>query len=58
MYYDICKEINQPAKLIIEVSGNRGATENVEVEDYIKNFKWDIVKFQMDKSLKVLGAKI
>ena len=30
----------------------------MEVESYIKNFKWDQVRFQMDKSLKVLGAKI
>lgn len=58
MYFDICKDLNQPAKLIIEVSGNRGASEQVEVESYIKNFKWDQVRFQMDKSLKVLGAKI
>ena len=28
------------------------------MEDYIKNFRWDAVRFQMDKSLKVLGAKI
>lgn len=58
MYFYICKELNQPANLIIEISGNRGATEQVEVEKYIKNFKWDTVRFQMDKSLKVLGAKI
>jgi hypothetical protein len=58
MYFDICKDLNQPAKLIIEVSGNRGASEQIDVENYIKNFKWDQVRFQMDKSLKVLGAKI
>jgi len=30
----------------------------LEVEAYIKQFKWDQVRFQMDKSLKVLGSKI
>lgn len=30
----------------------------MEVEDYIKQFKWDQVRFQMDKSLKILGTKI
>ena len=29
-----------------------------KIEEYIQNFRWDTVKFQMDKSLKVIGAKI
>jgi hypothetical protein len=45
MYFDICKELNQPAKLNIEISGNRGRSEQVDVEAYIKNFKWDQVRF-------------
>lgn len=59
MYMDMCKELNKNANLMIEVnSGRRGGTQQVTVEDYIKQFKWDQVRFQMDKSLKVLGAKI
>lgn len=59
MYTEMCKELNKNANLVIEVaSGKRGGSQQVSVEDYIKNFKWDQVRFQMDKSLKVLGAKI
>mmetsp|Transcript_39596 Transcript_39596/g.60570 ORF Transcript_39596/g.60570 Transcript_39596/m.60570 type:complete len:177 (+) Transcript_39596:258-788(+) len=56
---EMSKEMNKEGKLQIEVStSRRGATEMVQVEDYIKTFKWDQVRFQTDKSLKVLGAKI
>ena len=30
----------------------------MKVLDYLKNFKWDIIRFQTDKSLNILGAKI
>jgi len=37
----------------------RGGKKDVQtVDGYIKNFKWDSHKFPMDKSLKVIGAKI
>lgn len=59
MYTEMCAELNKNANLVIEVSsGRRGGSQQMSVEDYIKNFKWDQVRFQMDKSLKVLGAKI
>lgn len=59
MYVDMCKELNKNANLVIEVNtGRRGGSTQMTVEDYIKQFKWDQVRFQMDKSLKVLGAKI
>ena len=28
------------------------------VAEYMKEFKWDQVRFQMDKSLKALGSRI
>lgn len=59
MYYDMCKELDKKPKLEMEVpSGRRGQMDNVNVADFIQNFKWDHINFQMDKSLKVLGAKI
>jgi len=59
MYYDMCKELNKPANLQMEVpSGRRGQMDTIKVEDFIQNFKWDHINYQMDKSLKVLGAKI
>jgi len=39
-------------------SGRRGQMDEKKIEDYIQDFKWDHINFQMDKSLKVLGAKI
>jgi len=30
----------------------------VSVGEYMKTFKWDQARFQMDKSLKFLGNKI
>jgi len=39
-------------------TGRRGATQEVEVEEYIKSFKWDPVRFQVEKSLLHLGAKV
>ena len=36
----------------------RGGNNKVKVVDYIEKFKWDIVRFEMNKSLSVLGAKI
>jgi len=60
MYYEVAKELGKPADLKIEVSaGRRGqGNQTLPVEDYIQSFRWDQVRFQMDKSLKVLGAKI
>ena len=46
MYTDMCKELNKKADLVIEVNtGRRGGTQNMSVEEYIKNFKWDQVRF-------------
>ena len=60
IYFEMSKVLNKPANLVIEVNtaGRRAGTQQVSVEEYIKNFKWDQIKFQMDKSLKVIGAKI
>lgn len=45
--------------MISSSGGGRGrAEEKKKVEDYIKEFKWDQVKFQMDKPLKIQGQKI
>ena len=61
MYYEICKEKNQEPDLKPEVAqaGRRGqANQQVDVKKWITTFKWDQVRFQMDKSLKILGQKI
>ena len=57
MFFDISKELNKKQSLYIEISGQR-EPQQLEVEEYIKTFKWDQVRFQMDKSLKILGQKI
>lgn len=43
---------------MIERQLRGGKKETHTVGAYIKSFKWDNHKFQMDKSLKVIGAKI
>ena len=46
------------AQLKIEKQSGRNKKESVTVEEYVKNFKWDSHKYPMDKSLKIIGAKI
>lgn len=61
MYIDLCKDKNQEPDLKLEVnSGQRRGQANkmVTVAEYMQTFKWDQVRFQMDKSLKALGTKI
>jgi len=56
MFFEMCKELQiADPKLMIEVGRNG---QKVSVEEYIKTFKWDQVRFQTDKSLKVIGAQI
>ena len=56
MFFEVCKELKiADPKLMIELSRSN---EKMSVEDYVKNFKWDQVRFQTDKSLKVIGAQI
>jgi NCAIR mutase (PurE)-related protein len=58
VYMTTAQEIGQEAKLMIERQMRGGKKEVSTVDEYIKNFKWDSHKFPMDKSLKVIGAKI
>jgi len=58
VYLATALELNQEAKLIIEKQVRGGKKEVQTIEAYIKNFKWDSHKFPMDKSLKIIGAKI
>lgn len=61
MYVEICQKKSQEPDLKLEVSSGqkRGqANKMVSVEEYMKTFKWDQARFQMDKSLKFLGNKI
>lgn len=59
LYFDMAQELNiKDAQLQIDVPQNRGESQKMKVLDYIKNFKWDIIRFQTDKSLNILGAKI
>lgn len=60
MYTQLCKDLNEEPKLNMEIQGQgRGAQKMTkEVIDYIQEFKWDGVKFQMDKQLSFIGTKI
>lgn len=59
LYYDLAKELKREPNLVIEMQTNkRGRTEQVKIQDYIKNFSWDHGKFQMNKSMKFLATKI
>jgi len=61
MYIELCQVKSQEADLKLEVSSGarRGqGNKTVTVAEYIKDFKWDQVRFQMDKSLKALGSRI
>lgn len=58
VYLATAEELDQEAKLVIEKQVRGGKKEIQTIEQYIKNFKWDSHKFPMDKSLKVIGAKI
>ena len=59
LYFEMAHELNiKDAQLQIDVPQNRGESQKMKVLDYIKNFKWDIIRFQTDKSLNILGAKI
>lgn len=51
MYQQLCKDLNEEFKLNMEIQGQgRGAQKQTkDVVDYIQDFKWDSVKFQMDK---------
>ena len=48
----------QDHKLVLEIQQRGGKKEIKTINEYLKNFKWDSTKFQVDKSLKVLGAKV
>jgi uncharacterized protein (DUF2249 family) len=59
MFFEVCKELQMGKEtLTIEKKDphKKGETIQVSVADYIKNFKWDQVRFATDKSLKVIGA--
>ena len=61
MYIELCgaKSLEVDLKLEVSSGARRGqGSKNVTVAEYIKDFKWDQVRFQMDKSLKALGARI
>ena len=61
LYIELCQNKNQEPDLKLEVSSGqkRGqANKMVTVDEYIRDFKWDQARFQMDKSLKFLGNKI
>lgn len=46
LYFDLAQELNmKDAQLQIDVPQNRGESQKIKVADYIKNFKWDIIRF-------------
>ena len=58
VYFEMSKILDKEAKLQIEVERSRGAAKSMPIAEYLRDFRWDQVRFQMDKSLKVLGQKI
>ena len=58
IYFQTSQEMEKEAKLEIEKQLRGGKKETQGINEYIKAFKWDNHKFPMDKSLKVIGAKI
>lgn len=45
LYFDMAQELNmKDAQLQIDVPQNRGESK-MKVLDYLKNFKWDIIRF-------------
>lgn len=63
LHEDVCKELNKPSTLTFETferdekTGQKKRAQ-IEVAKYIAEFKWDLNNFPLDKSLKVLGAKV
>jgi len=59
MLFASAKELNKPNEKITMETQKRGAKkELMSVHEYLKTFQWDSTRFQVDKSLKVIGAKI
>lgn len=58
VFLQTAQELNQQADIVIEKQVRGGKKETQSIEEYIKHFKWDTHKFPVDKSLKVIGAKI
>ena len=59
LFHSTAAELNKKDhKLVLEIQQRGGKKETKTVHEYLKNFKWDSTKFQVDKSLKVLGAKV
>jgi hypothetical protein len=60
LYYDLAKDLKREPNLVIEMNTNKknGRTEQVKIQDYIKGFKWDHGKFQINKPMKLLATKI
>lgn len=38
MYYEMCKTVNQPPNLVIEVEQRRGAAKAVPIEEFLQTF--------------------
>jgi hypothetical protein len=55
VYHQTAKELDK-ADHKLEIAQRGG--KSIGIQDYLKNFKWDGTKFQIDKSLKVIGAKV
>jgi len=54
----MCKELTQKSELMMEVVAQRGRADQVTVENFIQNFKWDDTMYKQHKSLAVLGSQI
>ena len=57
-YMDMAKTLSKNPELKIEKEQARGRPQTVTVQEYLKDFHWDQVRFQRDKPLKIIGQKI
>ena len=56
LFKQTADELKKPDEELMIEMGRQG--KKIRVVDYIEQFKWDNVKFEMSKNLIHLGAKI
>lgn len=58
-YTELVGELNMPVDLKVKlVRGPGNQYQDVQIEEYLKNFQWDSVQYQYDKTLEYLGMKV
>ena len=55
-YSELMAEMNLPVELKVkQLTGHGNQHQEVKVEHYLSNFKWDSVHYQQDKNLEWMG---